>query len=327
MRRVSALLTDSLMCGMMYVLQRRHRLPRDARERAERYLAEHLPYPRADFFAPPERGSTLDAGVATAAADDAHAWDAPLPSHFPENLRCRALLFPCAAGWKAPTVIMLHALMSASDRGYREWARRFNAHGWNAVFVHLPYHYSRTPRRHLNGELAITADLIRTAEGLRGGVMELRQLMAWLRARGSEEFGLWACSYGGWIASLLASVEKDFRWIALLEPIVDLSDALWRSGAGRGLRRHFVLGGIPRELVTRFEPFICPTQAAPLSDPRKILIAGGLYDRIARPEEIRALHTRWAGSTLHFEPQGHFGFRLMRAAWQWLGKRELLGSR
>ena len=93
---------------------------------------------------------------------------------------------------------MLHALMSASHVGYRRWAADFNARGWNACFIHLPYHYSRTPRGYFNGELAITADLVRTAEGLRQGVSELRQLMAWLRGLGCEEFGLWASSYGGW---------------------------------------------------------------------------------------------------------------------------------
>jgi pimeloyl-ACP methyl ester carboxylesterase len=319
MKRLTALLGDSVMCGMMYVLQRRHRLPPDAREQAERYLATHLPAGRERFFAPEQ--SALGEHPTE---ENAHHWPSPVPSPFPENLRCRALLFPCAQGWSAPTVIMLHALMSASDRGYREWARRFNARGWNAIFVHLPYHYSRTPRRHLNGELAITADLLRTAEGLRAGVMEVRQLLAWLRARGGSEFGLWASSYGAWIGALVASLERDFRWMCMLEPIADLGDALWRSAAGRAIRRHFVLGRIPPELVTRFAPYICPTHARPLDDRARVLIAGGEYDRIARPQEIRAMHQRWAGSTLRFEPQGHFGFRLMQSAWQWLEAEGLL---
>jgi pimeloyl-ACP methyl ester carboxylesterase len=318
MRRLAALLSDSMMCAMMYVLQRRHRLPSNAREQAEAYLARHPLSDRQHFFAfSPERHPPEDG------AAEIRNWDAPIASAFPENRRCHAQLFPCVQGWKAPTVLMLHALMSASDRGYREWARKFNARGWNAVFVHLPYHYSRTPRRHLNGELAITADLIRTTEGLRSGVIELRQLMDWLRALGCPGFGLWACSYGGWIGALLAAVERDFRWIALLEPITDLSDALWRSGAGRALRRHLRLGEIPPELVARFQPLVCPSHGKPAGCDN-ILLAGGLYDQIARPEEIRALHQRWPHSTLIMEPQGHFGFRLMRAAWRWLEENEHL---
>jgi pimeloyl-ACP methyl ester carboxylesterase len=302
------------------VLQRRHRLPTNAREQNEAYLARHHGFTRQDFFGCPLDGENhAGARVANGTRD----WDAPIESAFAENRRCRALLFPCDAGWKRPTAIMLHALMSASDRGYRDWGRKFNARGWNAVFVHLPYHYSRTPRRHLNGELAITADLIRTTEGLRSGVVELRQLMNWLRAQGSEEFGLWACSYGGWIGALLAAVERDFRWIALLEPITDLGDALWRSEAGRALRRHLRLGGIPPELIVRFQSLICPSRAEPAGC-GKVLLAAGLYDRIARPQEIRALHERWPRSEFILQPQGHFGVRLMRAAWRWLQENDLL---
>jgi hypothetical protein len=62
----------------------------------------------------------------------------------------------------------------------------------------------------MNGELAITADVIRTAEGLRQGVSEARQLVHLLRGHGCERFALWATSYGGWIGALLLSMETGF---------------------------------------------------------------------------------------------------------------------
>ena len=37
-------------------------------------------------------------------------------------------------------MLMLHALMSASDIGYKLGAARWNALGWNVCFLHLPYH-------------------------------------------------------------------------------------------------------------------------------------------------------------------------------------------
>src|SRR6266576_3541017 len=71
---------------------------------------------------------------------------------------------------------------------------------------------------HGNGELAITPDLIRNAEGLRQGVIELRQVMDALRAEGCHKFGMLATSYGGWIGALLTLVESDFRFVALMSP-------------------------------------------------------------------------------------------------------------
>jgi len=318
-RRLSARVIDSAMCGMMYAIQRRHRLHGGSHAALERYIEENAPLTRDEYFhAPPIPQSAIADG------QSAISWPSPIITGFAENDHVFVQHFPAPAGEGAPTVIFLHALMSASDIGYRRWAARFNAAGWSAAFVHLPYHYTRTPRGHRNGELAITADLVRTGEGLRQGVAELRQLMAALRAKGVREFGLWASSYGGWVGALLASIERDFRFVALLEPIVDVDHAIWHSPTGLALRRELRRTGIPAELPARHFPLISPLHAMPLCDPTRVLLAAGEYDTIARLEDIRRLHAQWPGAELATEPQGHFGYRLMPAAWAWLQQRGLL---
>src|SRR5262249_9587066 len=149
------------------------------------------------------------------------------PSKFAENDRIKIRLHPCPAGPSAPTVILLHALMSANDFGYMRTAKWFNAHGWNAVFPHLPFHYSRTPRGFFNGQFAVTPDLVRNAETLRQSVIELRQLMAHLRTQGCREFGIIGTSWGGWTAALLSFVEADFRFVSLIQPIANVEHAIW----------------------------------------------------------------------------------------------------
>lgn len=308
MRRLLATMSDYAMCALMEWRQRRHRLDAGFRDSWSRYANEHALASRHDYFhAPAMQGSN---------GGEALTWESPHASAHAENQQCRALLFPCAKGWSAPTVLMLHALMSASDRGYRQWARMFNERGWNAVFVHLPYHYSRTPPKHWTGELAITADAVRTSQGLRAGVAECRQLMGWLRVHGCREFGLWACSYGGWIGSLLASVEADLRFIALIEPIVDVHHAIWESPAGKSVRRGLTNAGVTPEELAQHYRLIAPNHGAPLCDHRRVVFAAGAYDHIARAADIEALSRQWPGSELLVEPQGHFGYRLMRAAWQ-----------
>jgi pimeloyl-ACP methyl ester carboxylesterase len=159
---------------------------------------------------------------------------------------------------------------------------------------------------------------VRNAEGLRQGVAELRQLMAWLRAKGVSEFGLWACSYGGWIGALLASVERDFRFIALIEPIVNVDHAIWRSPTGLALRRELQRVGIEPELPARTFPLTSPLHGQPLCGAERVLLAAGEFDTIARAADIAELQARWPGAALITEPQGHFGYRLMPAAWEWL---------
>ncbi len=307
--RFRATAVDSVMCASMNLLQARHRLPARSREEMERYIERCKGLTAQEFYAPPPDGEIagkIDHRFGTI------SWRSPIETSFPANNITRVDLFPSPRGWNAPTVLMLHALLSATRIGYRRWAAHFNALGWNACFVHLPYHYSRVPKGYWNGELAITANLIRNAEGLRQGVMELRQLMAALRQRGGAEFGILGTSYGGWIGALLAMVERDFRFVALMAPIVNVEHAIWENPATRLMRHHLRRAKIERELVAQHFHLSSPAHNEPLCDPERILFVAGEYDSIARVSDIEAIHQKWRGSALLRVWQGHFGYRMMR---------------
>ena len=353
---------DFGMCAMMNAVQFRHRLHASSREELEAYIAQCEPMTREEFFLRPslqcaefsfskkrcyskrseeplaisgqaareqtrnsERffaGAQNDSLMNGAAAPFSLSWQSSIRTAFAENNRVHVHLFPCARGWSAPTILMLHALMSASDVGYRLWAKRFNERGWNACFVHLPYHYSRRPRGFFNGELAISADLVRTAEGLRQGVVELRQLMEFLRERGSREFALWATSYGGWIGALLLAVEHDFRFAAFMAPIVNIEHAIWKSPAAARLRAELRRSGITQALVERHFHLTSPMHSEPLCGGERVLFAAGDYDQIALSEDIAQLHKKWRGSRFLRVAQGHFGYRMMREMFAVLAKQE-----
>jgi 1-acyl-sn-glycerol-3-phosphate acyltransferase len=301
---------DTLMCASLNLLQSRHHLHARSREEMEHYVAACEKLTVENFYAVPN-----DAEIAApieAKPGATITWPSPINTNFPANNTARADLFPCARGWRAPTVLMFHALMSASHIGYRRCAARFNELGWNACFVHLPYHYSRVPRGYWNGELAITADLIRNAEGLRQAVIEARQLMATLRERGCEEFGLLGTSYGGWIGALVAMVERDFRFVALMAPIVNVEHAIWGSPAARFMRRELRRANIDPFLVARHFHLSSPLHNQPLCDAGRVLFVSGEFDLIARPEDVEEVHGKWRGSELLRVPQGHFGYRMLR---------------
>jgi pimeloyl-ACP methyl ester carboxylesterase len=225
----------------------------------------------------------------------------------------------------APTVIMLHALMSASDVGYRRWARRFAALGWNSAFVHLPFHYSRRPPGYLNGELCCTADLILTGDTLRQAVIEIRQLLAWLRAQHSREFGLLGTSYGGWLAALVASLEPGLRFLALLAPMVNTAYSLYDGPTSWTIRGQLARGGLERTLIERHAHLSSPMRAPPAGDVgERTLIVGGTFDRIVRLADLAALREAWPGSELVTLPQAHFGYGMIPRAMEWLRERELL---
>ena len=319
LRRVSATAIDSLMCASLNLMQSRHRLHARSRDEMERYVAECEKLTAHDFYAAPRNG-----GLASEIGEGAMVtWCSPITTKFPANNIARADFFRCARGWSAPTVFMLHALLSASHIGYRRWAARFNELGWNACFVHLPYHYSRVPRGYWNGELAITADLIRNAEGLRQGVIEVRQLMAALRERGCNDFGVLGTSYGGWIGALLAMVERDFRFVALMAPIVNVEHAIWEGPGTRFMRRELRRAQIEPSLVARHFHLSSPMHNQPLCDGNRILFVAGEFDSIARATDLEAIQQKWRGSELIRVRQGHFGYRMLRETIARLRERSL----
>lgn len=300
-RRHWARVTDASTCALLNLAQWRHRHHAVSRNRLEAYLQYCEPLDRAAYYAAPQLEPVEESGRHV-------RWRTPHPSGLAINDTASAVLFEGPRSWRAPTVLILHALMSVNDAGYRRLAERFNELGWNAALLHLPYHYARRPRGYLNGELAITADLVRNGEGLRQGVSELRQLMAWLRSRGCGEFGLFATSYGGWTGSLLASIEDDISFIALLQPIADVEHAIWQSPAGATIRRLLRRNGIHGGLTSRHAHLTSPLHGKPRTDRDRIVLATGAYDRIAPPDRVEALADAWDGARVIASPQGHFGY-------------------
>ena len=321
---------DSLLCASINWLHRRHPLNGHSRQEMERYLTACERLSPEEYYVPPQAiggNGASDSKPAVNGIRDSRmatlSWRSPIKTEFPANNTARADFFRRdARTWTgAPTVFLLHALMSSSTTGYYRWAEKFNELGWNACFVHLPYHFSRVPTGYWNGELAITPDLIRNAEGLRQGVIELRQIIESLRGQGCREFGVLATSYGGWIGALLTLVESDFRFVALMSPIVNVEHAIWQSPAARRVRRELLQAKIDRALIARHLHLSSPLHGQPVCDPARILFVTGEFDAIAPPEEIEAIHQTWRGSELLRVRQGHFGYRMMRETIARLRKR------
>jgi pimeloyl-ACP methyl ester carboxylesterase len=241
-------------------------------------------------------------------------WRSPVQTAFPENQTARARIFLCDQGFRAPTVIFLHALMSANDLGYRRIAGRLNRRGWNAALMHLPYHYSRVPRGHFNGALALTANLLQNAETLRQAITEVRQLMIYLRANGCPDFGMIGTSYGGWVGALVSFLERELRFVTLLQPIADIEHAIWESPASSMIRRTLLAAGIQPGVSRRHAHLTSPLDGRPACEGKRILIVGGTYDTIAPPSVLKRLAEGWPGSRFALVEQGHFGYAAMREA-------------
>ena len=303
---VRALALDFVSFGIVNLLQARHPLPADFRARWDEFSNTWAKRPVEDFYlippdfvAPelPEKGRLH--------------FPSPYPGDYEQNNTAAFDFFPSPKGWSAPTMLLAHGLMSVSDIGYKLWARRLNARGWNAVFVHLPFHYSRRLPGHFHGEYSVGGELLRSAHGVRQSVIECRIVLQQLQKKGGRLFGAWGTSYGGWIMALLGCFEPLLQRLILVEPIIHIDNAIWRSPSSVSIRASLRKIGIRPEDTAGSMRLACPANQKPLLDPAHILMLAGQYDKIAPPDEIEDLARIWGGAHFACFPQGHVGYTLM----------------
>ena len=108
--------------------------------------------------------------------------------------------------------------------------------------------------------------------------MEVRQLMQYLRRNGCPDFGIIGTSYGGWVGALVTFLEREFRFVALLQPIADIEHAIWESPASSMIRKTLLSAGIQRGVTRRHAHLTSPLDGQPVCEGKRVLIIGGTYD-------------------------------------------------
>jgi hypothetical protein len=147
---------------------------------------------------------------------------------------------------------------------------------------------------------------------MRQAVLEVRQLMEYLRENGCPDFGMIGTSYGGWVGALVSFLEKEFRFVTLLQPIADIEHAIWESPASLMIRKALLTAGIRPGISRRHGHLTSPLDGKPVCEGERVLVIGGTYDTIAPPSVLESLTQVWPGSRLVLVEQGHFGYAAMR---------------
>lgn len=284
--------------------------PRELEDYRDRWVT----CPAEEYYGVPKE-ATFEPGHSPESNSRRIKCPSPRPCDFEANNQMVVDVFQSYSWDKAPCVILLHGFMSASDTGYRLWARLLNKQGCNVLFYHAPYHYARTPRGYISGELAVSADLIRLAEGIRQAVTEMRLILSVLKARGVPGAGLFGMSYGGWVSALTTGFDDFVKMLVLVEPIVDMEHVMWECLATRTMRRQLAGRGVPRELVAQLFKLVSAYERPARCPGKSILMLAGEYDKIAPAFAVRQLAQMWEGHFRQYR-QGHVGYKLQTAGWR-----------
>lgn len=317
LHRIAGLTVDYAAFRSLNFWHWRHHVNASTQEAVLRYGDQWLPVSAEQYYSlPTDTSCPLDLPAQIVPGKPRRmSFPSPWLCDRPENNQVGMDVFQCRPWDQSPVMIFMHGFMSASDTGYHLWCRLMNKRGINAIFLHLPYHYSRRPKGFVSGELAISADLIRLAEGIRQSVKELRLIMSVLKKMGAPKIGLFGMSYGGWIASLTARVDRHVHLLAMVEPIVDISHVMWKSLAARTMRRQLQEKGVQQDSLSRLFSLVCPFEGRANCSGENILMLAGSYDQIAPPEHVKRLATYW-GAHYRQYPQAHCGYRLQTRGWE-----------
>lgn len=220
----------------------------------------------------------------------------------------------CARHWRhedgpRPTLCVIHGF-GASPHWFNSLffsLPSFFADGYDVLLYVLPLHGARASRwPPVNGSAMFSGGLARFNEAILHAVHDFRVLVDHLLRQGSEHVAVTGLSLGGYVSALLAAVEPRLCAAIPNAPVTSVPGLLaeWFP-AGLLLRiaewgRMIAIDDIEAALAVH-----SPLNYAPVLPSDRLMIIGGLGDRLAPPEQARLLWEHWGRPRLHWYPGNH----------------------
>lgn len=225
---------------------------------------------------------------------------------YPGNRRCYALMLRHRE--PAPWLVCVHGAemgRAALDLTLfrAQWLHRDL--GLNVVLPVLPMHGPRA-RGLPKGAVFPGEDILDDVHAAAQAVWDVRRLLSWIRTQEpGAPIGLNSISLGGYVSSLVASLEDGLTCAVLGVPVADLVELLGRHA---GLRHDD-----PRRDTLRLaEPLgrmTSPLSLTPRVPMRGRFVYAGLADRLVHPrEQVVRLWEHWGRPEIVWYHGGHTGF-------------------
>jgi dienelactone hydrolase len=204
-----------------------------------------------------------------------------------------------------PWVVCVHgALMGRGSVDLRLFrARHLHERlGLNVLLPVMPLH---GPRK-IKGVAWPGQDVLDDVHAAAQAVWDIRRLISWIRAQEPDsKVGVNGMSLGGYVSSLVASVQDGLTCAVLGVPVADLLEVLGGSG---GLSpddpRHRTL-----EKARPLGRMVSPLSLTPKVPMPGRFIYGGVADRLVNPrDQVLKLWEHWGRPEVHWYQGAHTGF-------------------
>ena len=160
--------------------------------------------------------------------------------------------------------------------------------GISVLRLSMPYHDIRMPAEISRADYAVSANIGRTLDAVRQGVVDVRCCLDWLEQQGYDKLGIVGTSLGSCYAFIAAAHEPRIRVAAFNHASTYVADVVWHGQSTRHIRqglesqitletlRNSWLAVSPMAYFDKFSRY-----------PRKSLIIYAKYDLTFLPELSR----------------------------------------
>lgn len=226
---------------------------------------------------------------------------------YEENNVVNARWFPTQG--KSAVVVVPH--WNADALAYTSLCRILNRLGISVLRLSMPYHDIRRPAEIQRADYAVSANVSRTLDAARQGVVDIRSCLDWLEQRGYQHFGIVGTSLGSCYAFLTAAHDRRIQVAAFNHASTYFADVVWHGQSTRHIRQ----GLEPwidlerlRALWAAISPMSYFDQFARFA--RKSLIVYAKYDLTFLPEFSRQVVSEFTRRGLDHKvrvlPCGHY---------------------
>ena len=157
----------------------------------------------------------------------------PVETPYPENNLANARWFP-AHGRRA-VVLLPH--WNSDALHYTSLCHVLNWLGIAVLRLSMPYHDIRRPSEIDRADYAVSANIGRTLDATRQGVIDVRSCLDWLEAQGYTRLGIVGTSLGSCYAFIATSHDPRIKVAAFNHASTYFADVVWHGQSTRHIRQ------------------------------------------------------------------------------------------
>ena len=156
----------------------------------------------------------------------------PVVTPYPENNLVNARWFP--AKGKRAVILLPH--WNADAVAYNSLCSALNWMGIAVLRMSMPYHDIRRPAEIDRADYAVSANIGRTLDSVRQGVIDVRCCLDWLEAQGYSQLGIVGTSLGSCYAFIATAHDPRIQVAAFNHASTYFADVVWHGQSTRHIR-------------------------------------------------------------------------------------------